>query len=78
MTSCLLSASGIRKSFKIGKNRLDVLKDVDLSVEVGELVALMGPSGSGKSTLLNIVGGLLKSDAGQITLGEHKKPHSLE
>ena len=81
MTSGLLSASGIRKSFKIGKNRLDVLKDVDLSVEVGELVALMGPSGSGKSTLLNIVGGLLKSDAGQITLGDHeygtKKPIHL-
>ena len=77
----MLSASGIRKNFRIGKTQIDVLENVGLSVNVGELVALMGPSGSGKSTLLNIIGGLLKADAGQIVLGNHqygiKKPIHL-
>ena len=50
----ILFASGLKKSFKIGKNKLDVLKDVEISIKNGELVALMGPSGSGKSTLLNM------------------------
>ena len=68
----LLYASGLKKSFKIGKNKLDVLKDVEISMKIGELVALMGPSGSGKSTLLNIIGGLLKADDGYIELNDHR------
>ena len=55
----MLSARDINKSFKVGKNKLAVLKKIDFSMNSGELVALMGPSGSGKSTLLNILGGLL-------------------
>ena len=68
----LLFASGLKKSFKIGKNKLDVLKDVEISIKNGELVALMGPSGSGKSTLLNIIGGLLKADDGYLKLNDHR------
>lgn len=81
-TNSLLTASGINKSFKVGKNRLDVLKDVEFAIDAGELVALMGPSGSGKSTLLNIVGGLLEADDGYVELDGYrygkKKPIHLD
>ena len=71
-TNNMLFASGIKKSFKVGRNKLDVLKDVEINIKNGELVALMGPSGSGKSTLLNIVGGLLKADDGYIELSDYR------
>lgn len=78
----ILTASGINKSFKIGKNRLHVLNNLEFSMNIGELVALMGPSGSGKSTLLNIVGGLLEADDGYVGLDGYsygkKKPLQLD
>ena len=66
----MLSVKGLTKAFGSGSNKLQVLKGVDMDIQQGEMVALMGPSGSGKSTLLNIIGGLLAGDAGSITLGE--------
>lgn len=57
---------GIVKSF--GAN--DVLKKVDFSLESGEICALLGENGAGKSTLMNILGGVLRPDAGQILLDE--------
>jgi len=66
----MLSVDGLTKSFGSGTNKLQVLKGVDMNIQQGEMVALMGPSGSGKSTLLNIIGGLLAGDGGTITLGE--------
>ena len=62
----MLEVNDLTKSF----GSLDVLKGVNMQVEKGEMVALMGPSGSGKSTLLNIIGGLLAGDGGSITLDE--------
>lgn len=59
-----LSMKGIVKSF--GAN--DVLKKVDFSLESGEICALLGENGAGKSTLMNILGGVLRPDAGQILL----------
>jgi macrolide transport system ATP-binding/permease protein len=52
----MIDIKNIRKSYKMGKITLDVLKGVDLIIEDGDFVAIMGPSGSGKSTLMNILG----------------------
>ena len=62
----MLEVNGLTKSF----GSLNVLKGVNMQVEKGEMVALMGPSGSGKSTLLNIIGGLLAGDTGEINLND--------
>ena len=62
----MLEVNGLPKSF----GSLNVLKGVNMQVEKGEMVALMGPSGSGKSTLLNIIGGLLAGDTGEINLDD--------
>ena len=64
----MLRVSELKKGFGSGRNRLEVLKGINLEIRQGELVALMGPSGCGKSTLLNIIGGLLEGDSGEITL----------
>ncbi len=66
----MLDVKGLTKTFGSGSNKLHVLKGVDMSIDTGEMVALMGPSGSGKSTLLNIIGGLLAGDGGEIVLGD--------
>ena len=60
----MLRLAGIDKSYVTGKNRLHVLKSVDLSIDAGEMVAIMGASGSGKSTLMNVIGLLDGYDAG--------------
>ena len=61
--------TGIRKSF--GSN--SVLRGVDFDIHAGEVHALMGENGAGKSTLMNILTGLHKSDAGEISINEEKK-----
>ncbi len=54
----------LNKSYRMGKGALHVLKDLDMEVETGELVSIMGSSGSGKSTLLNVLGLLDGYDTG--------------
>ena len=62
----------LKKSFGAGEARVEVLRGIDLGVEKGEIVVLLGPSGSGKSTLLNIVGGIDAADSGTIVIGGEK------
>jgi len=52
----MIRLQGITKVYPMGKRELTVLREIDLHIEQGEMVAIMGPSGSGKTTLLNIVG----------------------
>ena len=66
----LVSLENVSKSYSRGRQRVEVLKDVNMSVDTGEFVSLMGPSGSGKTTLLNLIGGLDRPDSGRIVIGE--------
>jgi nitrate/nitrite transport system ATP-binding protein len=63
-----LELRGVSKGFGAGRDRVEVLRGVDLDVEQGEFVAIVGYSGAGKTTLLSLVAGLLRPDAGTITL----------
>jgi len=64
----VLVARNIEKSYSNRRNKLRVLKGIDLSVECGKAVFIVGPSGAGKSTLLHILGGLDKPDKGTVIL----------
>ena len=66
----LLIAANVSKSYETGTSRLVVLKGLDVTVEQGEMVAVVGASGVGKSTLLHVLGGLDPADAGVVRIGE--------
>ncbi|ASJ76233.1 putative ABC transporter ATP-binding protein YknY [Granulosicoccus antarcticus IMCC3135] len=68
----MISLTGINKSFQSGSVSVDVLHGVDLSIDAGEFVAIMGPSGSGKSTLLNLIACLDVFDSGEYRFAGEK------
>ena len=65
-----LQARAICKSYPVGDTCLTVLRDLDLEVDTGEMVAIVGASGVGKSTLLHVLGGLDRADRGTIAIGD--------
>jgi lipoprotein-releasing system ATP-binding protein len=64
--------TNVERVYRQGEERLDVLRGVNLSIEPGELVALVGPSGAGKSTLLHVAGLLEDPDKGEVTVAGQK------
>ena len=69
-SATLVSVGGLNKRYQTGRGQLHVLRDVDLEVARGEMVAVVGASGVGKSTLLHLLGGLDRADSGSIRVGE--------
>ena len=67
-----LELRNVYRSFKQGSQTLEVLRGINLNIEKGEIVALIGPSGSGKSTMLQIAGLLEKPTKGEIYLNGQK------
>lgn len=67
-----ITVRGLNKYYSVTGKRLHVLRDLDLTVEKGEMVAIMGASGVGKSTLLHVLGGLDSIDSGDVRVGEHE------
>ena len=64
----MINITNLHKSYDMGSNKLHVLKGIELNIEKGEMVSIMGSSGSGKSTLLNILGILDNYDEGNYNL----------
>jgi len=64
----LIQCERLFKSYPLGRQKVDVLREVSISVQEGETVSIMGASGSGKSTLLHAMGGLEKPDSGFVTI----------
>ena len=67
-----VSLKNLSKSFTRRGKELSVIKDVNLDIKSGEIVALLGPSGCGKSTLLRLIAGLEQPTSGEVTIDERK------
>ena len=67
--STFIDVRGLSKSYAVGTRQLSVLRDLDLQMEAGEMLAVVGASGVGKSTLLHVLGGLDSLDAGSVRIG---------
>ncbi len=69
MSEALAELKGVSRVYQKGKERVEVLHELDLTIPDGDFLAIMGPSGSGKTTLLNLLGGLDKPSGGTVTVG---------
>ena len=68
MPDILARLEGVARIYQKGKEKVEVLHQLDLEIPQGDFIAIMGPSGSGKTTLLNLLGGLDKPTAGTVTV----------
>ncbi|MDX1498822.1 MAG: ABC transporter ATP-binding protein [Woeseiaceae bacterium] len=69
MADVLARLEGVSRTYQKGKEKVEVLHNLDLEIPDGDFVAIMGPSGSGKTTLLNLLGGLDRPSSGTVTVG---------
>ena len=69
MADTLARLEGVSRTYQKGKEKVEVLHNLDLTIPDGDFLAIMGPSGSGKTTLLNLLGGLDRPTSGTITVG---------
>lgn len=70
MSEILAELRGVSRTYTKGKERVEVLHDLDLEIPAGDFLAIMGPSGSGKTTLLNLLGGLDRPSSGTVRVGD--------
>ena len=68
----IICVEHLRKVYRVGKEKVIALNDVNLAIEPGEICCIVGPSGSGKSTLLNQLAGLEKPTKGSVHIGKHE------
>src|SRR5215471_10410832 len=66
--SIIVALKNLTKTYRRGSQVVEVLQDINLTIEAGEFLALMGPSGSGKTTLLNLLAGLDSPTRGELTV----------
>ena len=69
MSEVLARLEGVSRTYQKGKEKVEVLHNLDLDIPDGDFIAIMGPSGSGKTTLLNLLGGLDRPTSGTINVG---------
>ncbi|MGL5243988.1 MAG: ABC transporter ATP-binding protein [Sarcina sp.] len=67
---CSIVCKNVKKTFKLGESKVEILKGITLTVDEGEFVAIIGESGSGKSTFLNIVSGIMNCDEGEVIIND--------
>lgn len=70
MSDVLAKLAGVSRTYTKGKEKVEVLHNLDLEIPQGDFLAIMGPSGSGKTTLLNLLGGLDKPTSGTVRVGD--------
>lgn len=70
MSDIILSSQKLAKSYNDGASKIDVLRGIDLTINKGDRIAIIGPSGSGKSTLLHLLGGLDKPSSGVVNIAK--------
>jgi putative ABC transport system ATP-binding protein len=70
MSETLAKLEGVSRTYQKGKEKVEVLHQLDLEIPAGDFMAVMGPSGSGKTTLLNLLGGLDRPTSGSVRVGD--------
>jgi ABC-type lipoprotein export system ATPase subunit len=71
MNQPIIFCAGLTKQFTLGDGEVIALRGLDLTVQAGEMIGIVGVSGSGKSTLMNVLGGLIRPTAGSVRVGSH-------